>query len=146
MDTRSEKSAQTGLPQERQAHPAEWQGDLSPNHMAGQNVGGRSDEMEQSLPTAYDVKSAHRSFRGEFEDDELKQIPIVPQGQRLQQGATYVDLADPQRGEFRATGEMAADAESWYVPKDRVPYPIWNRLVGIRDPQRLDEDTGRTDR
>jgi hypothetical protein len=114
--------------------------------MAGQNVGGRSTEMEHSLPTAYDVKPAHRSFRGGFEDDELKQIPIVPQGQRLQQGATYVDLANPERGEFRATGDMAASGDSCYVPKDRVPYPIWNRLIGIRDPARLDEDTGGTDR
>src|SRR5215210_6821780 len=97
MDTRSEKSAASRMPQERGEHPAEWEGDLNPNRMAGQNVGERSSELEQSLPTAYDVKPAHRAFREQFEDDELKQIPIVPSGQRLQQGATYVDLGDPER-------------------------------------------------
>ena len=76
----------------------------------------------------------------------LARLSLAASEQRLQQGATYVDLADPERGEFRATGEMSAGAESWYVPKDRVPYPIWNRLIGIRNPERLDEDTGTVER
>jgi hypothetical protein len=145
METKSEKSASTRPPQNEGQHPGEWEGDLNPQRGAGQNVGEFSSEQEQALPTAYDVKPAHRAFREQFEDDDLKQIPIVPEGQRLQQGAIYVDLADPERREFRATGDIAADGSRWYVPKDRVPYPIWNRLTGVRNPDRLDEDTGRTD-
>ena len=139
METRSERSEPERAPQTKPQHPQEVEADLNPARGAGQNVGERSSEPEQSLGSAYDVKAAHRAFREQFEDDELRQIPILREGQRLQQGATYVDLTDPERREFRATGEMSAEPSRWYVPKDRVPYPIWNRLIGVRDPDRLDE-------
>jgi hypothetical protein len=145
METKSEKSASTRPPQTGPEHPAEWEPDLNPERAAGQNVGEAASEREQALPTAYDVKPAHRAFREQFQDEDLKQIPIVLEGQRLQQGATYVDLTDPERREFRATGDLAAGPSHWYVPKDRVPYPIWNRLIGVSDPERLDEDSGGTD-
>jgi hypothetical protein len=31
-------------PQARQKHPHEWQGDLNPSHMSGQNIGPPSEE------------------------------------------------------------------------------------------------------
>lgn len=106
---------------------------------AGTGVDARARAPEQSLASAFDVKAAQRAFREQFGDDELRQIPIVPEGQRLQEGATYVDLADPERREFRATAAMSAEAARWYVPKDRVPHPIWNRLTGVREADLLDE-------
>jgi hypothetical protein len=27
----------------------------------------------------------------------------------------------------------------WYVPKDLVPYTLWNRLIGVSSLERLDE-------
>ncbi len=123
-------------PQTEQQHPEQWQRDLNPDHMEGQNIGALSAEHERGVPTAYDLKDLHRSMQG-FADDELKQIPVVPEGSRLQQGATYLDLNDPERQEFTATGEMRASADNFYVPKSEVPYPVWNRLRGIEDPQRL---------
>jgi hypothetical protein len=128
MDTRSEKSDATRLPQGEQKHPDRWQQDLNPNRMAGQNVGPASDH-EVELASAYDVKDVHRALQG-FTDDELKQIPILPAGSRLQQGATYVDLAAARREEIRAGGGATAEAGHHYVPKDRVPYELWNRLIG----------------
>ncbi|MGI9179298.1 MAG: hypothetical protein ACR2H9_02120 [Longimicrobiaceae bacterium] len=123
-------------PQTEQKHPDEWQRDLNPDHMAGQNIGQTAADREQGMPTAYDLKSVHRSLQG-FQDDDLKQVPVVPQGQRLQQGATYLDLNDSGREEFTATGDMQAGADNCYVPKSEVPYPVWNRLRGIEDPERL---------
>lgn len=136
MDTKSSKTDGRDLPQRERKHPDEWAGDLEPNHMAGQNIGEAAGEREQGLPTAYDVKEVHRSLRG-FSDDDLKSIPVLPEGTRLQQGATYLDLSDSRREEFTATGEMQAGSGKQYVPKDEVPYPLWNRLRGIEDPERL---------
>ena len=62
------------------------------------------------------------------------QIPVLPQGSRLEQGATYIDLNNLERGEFTATGDMEAGPDNWYVPKTEVPYEIWNGLVGLKGP------------
>jgi hypothetical protein len=52
----------------------------------------------------------------------------------LQQDATYVDLCAPSREEFTATGNMTAEPGHAYASKDRVPYEIWNRLIGEEKP------------
>lgn len=131
-------------PQAGAKHPPEWQGDLSPDHLAGQNVGGESADREQGLRTAYDVKPLHRQM-SEWQDDDLKQIPVLPQGQRLRQGGTYLDLNHLDRGEFTAMGDMEASSGNAYVPKDRVPYQVWNRLRGIDDVERTQGEGPRTD-
>ena len=117
-------------------HPEAWRDDLNPRFLAGQNVGVAGPHPESDAHTAYELKDAHRRLR-EFGDDELKQIPILPRGSRLEQGATYVDLADPDCREFTARGDMEAGPDNWYVPKAAVDYQLWNRLIGIRDPERL---------
>ena len=70
-------------------------------------------------------------------DDGLKQIPVLWEGMRLEQGATYIDLRDPERREFTATADMFAGRDNWYVPKHGVDYELWNRLIGINNPERL---------
>ena len=32
---------------------------------------------------------------------------------------------------------MVATKEHWYVPKAAVDYELWNRLIGVSDPERL---------
>jgi hypothetical protein len=61
---------------------------------------------------------------------------VVSEGERLQQGATYVDLRRQPMEEFTARGDMTAGAANAYVPQDRVPYEIWNRLIGEPKPGR----------
>ncbi|HEU5012760.1 MAG TPA: hypothetical protein VFT66_09465 [Roseiflexaceae bacterium] len=117
--------------------PEEYRADMNPHPLAGQN-NMAADQQEKNAPTAYDVKDVHRQFSG-FTDDELKQIPVLPAGMRLEQGATYVDLQDEQLQEFTARGDMSAEAGHYYVPKSEVSYPLWNRLIGITNPERLDE-------
>jgi hypothetical protein len=113
-------------------HPERWREDLNPERMSGQNVG----ISEQHARSAYDLKEAHRMLEG-ITDDGLKQIPVLWPGTRLEQGATYIDLRDPERREFTATGDMVAGRDNWYVPKDGVDYQLWNRLIGIDNPERL---------
>jgi len=119
-----------------QQHPDGWRDELNPNRMAGQNVGLDNPHPEQASRTAYDVKDAHRLL-SDMTDVALKQIPVLPVGVRLEQGATYMDLHD--RREFTATGDMSVGEDNWYVPKDAVDYALWNRLRGVTDAQRLDE-------
>src|SRR5688500_5024075 len=107
----------------------EFKADLEPNHMAGQNIGE---------PTDRGLTAGEKAARAltDFRRDELHKIPIVPEGARLEQGATYVDLNNPRRIPFTATGEMSAQPGCWYVPKAEIAYELWNRLVGEEKPPR----------
>jgi hypothetical protein len=111
-------------------HPEQYQQDLNPDAMAGQNIGLGEADPAKFARTAHDLKPLHRRFR-DISDDDLKQIPVLPEGSRLQQGATYFDLEDPDRGEFTAMGYMKAGRHNWYVAKDDVPYELWNRLKRV---------------
>ena len=118
-------------------HPPKYQQDLNPDAAAGINFGRVGPHPEKDNPrTAYDVKEAHRLL-DDFTDDQLKQIPILPEGSRLEQDATYIDLADPDRKEFKATSGMAAGPGNLLVPKSEVDYQLWNRLRGVTDPARI---------
>ena len=119
-----------------QQHPEAWREDLNPNRMAGQNIGLDNPHPEQTARTAYDLKEAHRMLEG-ITDLGLKQIPVLQEGARLEQGATYIDLRDAHRREFTAIGDMVAGRDNWYVPKDAVDYELWNRLIGIHNPEWL---------
>ena len=113
--------------------------DLYPDFLEGENYGLQGPHPAKSTAhTAYDVKGAHRRLQN-IEDDDLKKIPIMPPGSRLEQGATYIDLRSEGPTEFTATGDMVAGGDTWYVPKSEVPYWIWNRLIGVENPERLDE-------
>lgn len=116
-------------PQSEQKHPDELDRDLNPNRLEGQNIGMPSGEQERDTRTAKDVKAVHRSHR-EWNDADLENVPILPAGTRLQQGATYVDLQEDAPHEFTADGGMTAEPGQLIVPKDRVPYDVWNRLIG----------------
>ena len=125
------------LMQPGEQHPDEWRGDINPDRLAGQNVGPASKQEEKRiLRTAHDIKDLHRRYSG-LSDDDLRQIPVLPPGTRLDQGSVYFDLNDVDRGEIRATGDMEAGPENYYVPKSEVDYQIWNRLIGVRNEERL---------
>lgn len=91
---------------------------------------------KESARTAYDVREAHRQLVG-WTDDDLKQIPLMPMGARLDEGATYVDLRDPARREFTATAEMRVPPDGLYVPRSGVDHRTWVRLLGVRTAERI---------
>ena len=86
-------------------------------------------EQQRSSRTAKDVKELHARFN-DWLDSDLDEIPVLPEGARLDQNATYVDLSLDEPVEFTATGDMEAGPGQFFVPKDDVPYQIWNRLRG----------------
>lgn len=122
--------------------PEEFRRDLNPHALAGENVGEAGPHPEWNAPTAYDHKGVHRRL-SDFTDAELKQIPILPVGSRLEQGATYIDLNAPGEvcPEFTATGNQVAEPSNLYVPKNAIGYVLWNRLRGVADPRRLDQSS-----
>jgi hypothetical protein len=115
-------------------HPEPYQRDLNPNAMARQNLGVSEAQPAKQRPTAYDVKPVHERFK-HFSDDELKQLRVLPPGNRLEQGATYIDLNNLNLGEFKATGDMQVGRNAWLVAKKDTPYEFWNRLLGIETPE-----------
>lgn len=125
----------TQEPPEPGQHPY-WQ-DLNPDFLAGENYGLQGPHPEKTARSAFDIKGVHRQLQG-MADEDLKQIPIMPPGSRLEQGATYIDLRQPSCTEITATGDMEAGPGNWYVPKSAVPYWIWNQLIGVQNPERLD--------
>ncbi|MDF5711478.1 MAG: hypothetical protein PUP90_28325 [Nostoc sp. S4] len=118
--------------------PDEWQQDLNPQPMAGQNYGSSGTHPEKAGLNAYEIKELHDKLP-EYTHEELKQITLLPVGSRLEQGAKYIDLNDLQRNEFTAMGHMEAGSNNWYVPKTEVSYQLWNRLIGVQNPERLGE-------
>lgn len=119
-------------------HPEEWRQDLNPDANAGINAADVGADPEKAAPSAYDIKETHDLLQ-DFTDDELKRVLILAPGSRLKQGATYINLKDPARREFTATAEMEAEPGNLFVPKSEVDYQLWNRLIGVENPERLGE-------
>jgi hypothetical protein len=115
-------------------HPERYRDDLNPDPMAGQNHGIHSSGSMG--PSAYDVKDVHQTW-SDLSNADLKQLPVLPEGTRLEQGAVYLDLNDPQRGEIKALGNMEAERQHRYVAKKSVDYQLWNALLGVENPDRL---------
>jgi hypothetical protein len=135
MKGMNENRTQDGQPKPQavERHPEEWQRDLNPDHLAGQNIGVPSERETPADRTAFNLRKQGWELAG-LDDNELKQIPVLAPGTRLQQGGTYVDLMVTPLVEFTATGDTSADERHAFAPKDRVPYEIWNRLLGEEKP------------
>jgi hypothetical protein len=117
-------------------HPEPYQQDLNPDAAKGLNWGLAGPHPEKNSPrTAFDVKDVHR-WLCEIPDDELKRIPLMPAGARLEANAAYVNLAERERGEFKAEGKEEVGEGQFIAPKTEVDFELWNWLRGVDDPQR----------
>jgi hypothetical protein len=125
-------------PQEQEKHPPEWRTDLNPARMEGQNIGASSKNNDSLAPTAADTGVLAGRLNG-FTRDELSQIPIVPAGTKLKQGAVYLDMRIPSPVPFTATADITAKEMNFYAPKAEIPYELWNRLVAALGPATMGE-------
>ena len=113
--------------------------DLHPNMLAGEDHSPPAPEPGKSGRTLTDVKGMYEKFP-DLSDADLKRIPVLPEGARLEQGATYLDAAEPIPAEFtNPSGDFTAGPNNLYVPKKDTDYLLWNRLLGVGNPARLDE-------
>jgi hypothetical protein len=121
-------------------HPELYERDLNPNAMAGQNIGVGEYEPAKNARTAFDLKDAHRRL-AILTDDNLKQIRVLPEGTRLEQGATYIDLMNLDQSEFTATADQKASGNNRFIAKKDVPYHLWNILIGVDNPERIPDSS-----
>jgi hypothetical protein len=124
-------------PEPQRAQVDDFVEDLRPDNFAGANYSLRSEPQDIGL-RAIDIKELYAKL-ADLTDDELRDIVIVPLGERLEQGAKYIDLQHLERGEFVATADMVSDEDHYYVPKKHTDYVLWNRLRQVSNPARLDE-------
>jgi hypothetical protein len=103
-----------------------FQQDLHPNLMAGQNRGDFAPEPESR--GADEIKQLHELLPL-LSNEELSRVRVVAVGERLEQGATCVDIRDSGREPFTAMGEMYAGSENLLIAKSETDYPVWNRIV-----------------
>jgi hypothetical protein len=96
---------------------------------AGSRAGQHAGVTDVRHYTAFDVKELHERMQ-EFDKGDLKRIPILAHGERLEQGGIYLDLNDREKGAFTAQGSMEAQDPHLYVPKNKLDYELWNRLCG----------------
>jgi len=80
-------------------------------------------------PTAADVTEATRLLAADFGHDELRLIPVLPAGTRLEDGATYLDLKTFGWKPFRARADQHVEPGQLIVPKAETNYDVWNRLI-----------------
>jgi hypothetical protein len=132
------QKAVSDKPQEQQKHPTEWSGDLNPNRMEGQNIGPSSKRNDLRANTAADIDVLAGRLN-DFSRDELSQIPIVPTGTKLKQGAVYLDMRIPASVPFTATADLKATEMNHYAPKAEIPYQLWDRLVAALGPATMGE-------
>src|SRR2546423_11361662 len=72
-----------------------------------------SDDPMSSRPdiqrrTAKEVRAEHRVLLS-FADSDLDKMPLAPEGMRLTRGAWYMDLHNPAKADFPATGDETVE-------------------------------------
>src|SRR5262245_12582287 len=112
-------------------HPDKYRADLNPAYGADPKEGVPQEPIVRR--TAYEINDLHELLH-DWHDDDLKRVPVLPEGTRLEQGATYFDVRRPEQGELTVMGGMEAGPENWYIAKSEVDYPLWHRLLAARKP------------
>ena len=82
--------------------------------------------------SAADDKTLRNRLPG-LDADELARLAVLEEGTRLDQGGTYLDLDDLDRGPFKAIGGQEAGPGNRYVAKRDTDYELWNRLARDRE-------------
>jgi hypothetical protein len=93
--------------------------------------------------TARDVRAEHRVLLS-FSDKALAAMPLVPEGMRLARGGWYLDLHNPAKADFLATGDETVEPGQHVLAQKEVSGELWEDLrracdgvLGRRSMQRL---------
>lgn len=135
---KKKQQAVSTKPQERQKHPDQWNDDLNPDQLEGQNIGSSSKRSDLTARSAADINVLAARLNN-FSADELAQIPILPAGMKLKQGAVYLDMRIPAPVPFTVTADAEATESNYYAPKAEIPYELWNRLIEALGPAAMGE-------
>jgi hypothetical protein len=91
-----------------------------------------SDDAMSSRPdiqrrTARDVRGEHRVLLS-FSDSDLRAMPLVPEGTRLARGGWYLDLHNPAKADFLASGDETVEPGQHVIARKGVPGELWEEL------------------
>jgi hypothetical protein len=77
---------------------------------------------------ASDVRAQHRILQL-LDDEDLRAIPLLEEGERLARFKPYLDLHDPGRADFVAEGTEVVKPGQRIVAKSDVSPGIWSALI-----------------
>jgi hypothetical protein len=77
--------------------------------------------------TAKDIRAEHRVLLS-FSDRDLAAMPLVPEGTRLLRGGWYLDLHNPAKADFLASGDEAVEPGQHVLARKEVPGVLWEEL------------------
>ena len=77
--------------------------------------------------TAMDVRTEHRVLRS-FSDRDLAAMPLVPEATRLIRGAWYLDLHNPAKADFPATGDEMVEPGQHLLARNEVSDELWQEI------------------
>ena len=92
---------------------------------------------------AFDMKELHTTL-ADFSAGELKQIRVLCAGSQLEAGSKYLKLSEHYRQEIQARGDEEVGPNDLYIPKRDTPFELWNRLLGIENPDRTKQPAGQS--
>ena len=91
-----------------------------------------SDDPLSSRPdierrTARDVRAEHRVLLS-FSDADLAKMSLIPEGTRLARGGWYLDLHNPAKADFPATGDETVEPGQHMLARKEVSAELWDEL------------------
>ena len=91
-----------------------------------------SDDPMSSRPdierrTAKDVRAEHRVLLS-FSDADLSAMPLVTEGMRLARGGWYLDLHNPAKADFPASGDETVEPGQHMLARKEVPGELWEEI------------------
>jgi hypothetical protein len=115
--------------------PARADHDLRPPGDADQHYGEIPIDRVAHERTAADVNNLYPRL-SQLTRDQLRSIPLLDAGTRLQEGKTYLDVRQLDKGEFFAgVGQVVRPGDE-IVAKHQVDYQMWDSLSGQAEPSR----------
>jgi len=82
--------------------------------------------------TAKDVRGEHRVLLS-FSDRDLAAMPLVPEGTRLSRGDWYLDLHNPAKADFLASGDETVEPGQHMVARREISGELWDELLRACD-------------
>lgn len=96
-----------------------------------------TDANMDTTPADHDKRLKNR-LDDRLSPAEMRHLAFLDTGTPLEQGGTYLDLNDMDRGAFRAIGSDRAEAHQRIVAKRDLDPETWNRLVGQNEHVQID--------
>ncbi|MBI3522815.1 MAG: hypothetical protein HY071_06885 [Chloroflexi bacterium] len=103
--------------------------------MVGDDIAQDIDEADELTGgtrvgprTALDIRAEHRILH-RLSEEALRSIPLLREGTHLRKYERYLDLHDPARGGFVASGDEVLRPGQRVVAKDSVPTELWDDLM-----------------